>query len=213
MPEPPTRVDVLTIGHLSRNKFWGEPDDRAVRSALCTSALVRAGGATILVDPGDPPERTAAVLDERAGLRVADVDVVFVTHFHGDHRVGLAAFPSVPWLMAAGELAGWIEHAKAGDRELTARFTAAPDHLAPGVTLLPTPGHTPGHTSLLVRSDADVVIAGDAVPTRDFFLARDTFHNTLDRAAAVAAMDRIAAFGGIIVPGHDNAFAAPSLAD
>ena len=35
------RWDVLTIGHLSRNRYWGEADDRAYREPLCTSTLIR----------------------------------------------------------------------------------------------------------------------------------------------------------------------------
>ena len=36
---PEARWDILTIGHLSRNKFWGESDDQAYRAPLCTSTL------------------------------------------------------------------------------------------------------------------------------------------------------------------------------
>jgi len=61
------RWDLLTIGHLSRNKFWGETDDRAYRSPLCTSVLIRTGTRTIVVDPSLPPEGIAPVLDRRAG--------------------------------------------------------------------------------------------------------------------------------------------------
>ena len=42
--------------------------------------------------------------------------------------------------------------------------------------------------------------------TRDFFLARDYYFNTVDSAAAVQSLDTIAAVAEVVVPGHDNAF-------
>lgn len=79
----PIRWDVLTIGHLSRNRYWGEADDRAYRKPLCTSTLLRAAELTVVVDPPLPPEEMTRVLDERAGIVPGDVDMVFLTHFHG----------------------------------------------------------------------------------------------------------------------------------
>jgi N-acyl homoserine lactone hydrolase len=44
--------------------------------------------------------------------------------------------------------------------------------LAAGVTLVPTPGHTPGHLSVAVRTDEGLVLlAGDASYTQDLMLA------------------------------------------
>lgn len=201
-------VDVLTVGHLSRNRFWGEADDQAYRPASCTCTLIRSGGQAILVDPGDAPEHVAVVLDERAGLRVADVGAVFLTHFHGDHRVGVDAFPDVDWLMGADELAFWAARpgVTAADRVVLDRTSPAPQQLAPGVMVLATPGHTPGHSSLLVQGRDVVVVAGDAIPTRDFYVARQVFFNALDARAAVSSMDHIGAAADLIVPGHDNVF-------
>jgi glyoxylase-like metal-dependent hydrolase (beta-lactamase superfamily II) len=229
VPDPV--VDVLVIGHLSRNKFWGEPDDRACREALCTSTLIRSGGRTVLVDPGCPPQEMAPVLDRRAGLAVADVDAVFLTHFHADHRVGIAAFEDVDWYLSEfedvdwylsePEIRAWQGHPSLTPAEcaILGRTIAAPPALAPGVELLATPGHTPGHTSLLVRAHpapaggsgraGTTVVAGDAAPTRDFFFARDWFHNAVDPACAVTSVDLIAARADAVVPGHDNWFAGP----
>ena len=51
-----------------------------------------------------------------------------------------------------------------------------------------------------------MVVAGDAVMTHDFFLARDVYFNTFDRAAAVQSIATIADQADIVVPGHDNYF-------
>ncbi len=93
-----------------------------------------------------------------------------------------------------------------GKRLLT-RLDPIVDELAPGIALLSTPGHTSAHTSLVFTSGGfRVVVAGDAVMTHDFFLARDVYFNTVDRAAAVQSIATIADQADIVVPGHDNYF-------
>src|SRR5262245_51764985 len=88
-----TRWDILTIGHLSRNKFWGESDSQAYRAPRCTCTLIRTQGRNIIVDPSCPPEEMVKVLEQRTGLKPQQIDTVVLTHFHGDHRFGIGAFP------------------------------------------------------------------------------------------------------------------------
>ena len=45
---------ILTIGHLSRNRYWGESDSIAYRRALATCTLISGSGQQILVDPSLP---------------------------------------------------------------------------------------------------------------------------------------------------------------
>ncbi len=206
---PEVRWHVLTIGHLSRNTFWGESDDRAYRAPLCTTTLIQHGGRTIVVDPGCPPDEMVRVLHQRTGLRPKAVDTVFLTHFHADHRVGLTAFRQARWCMAAPEIAAWTEQVAldSPEQHLLIQLEPVVDELVPGLALLPTPGHTSAHTSLIFSSAGwRVVVAGDAVMTHDFFLARDVYFNTADRAAAIASIARIAEEADIVVPGHDNYF-------
>ena len=203
------RWDVLTIGHVSRNRFWGESDDRAYRTPRCTCTLLRTTTHTIVVDPSLPAMELAHVLDQRAGLSLSAVDTVFLTHFHGDHRVGLDAFPQARWCMARTEHALWDARQPIGslEHDLLQRVTAIETLLLPGIALLPTPGHTLGHTSLRFTSAGlQVVVAGDAVMTRDFFQARAVYFNTEDVPTAIRSLDHIAALADIVVPGHDNAF-------
>ncbi len=196
------RWDLVTVGHLSRNKYWGESVERSYRPTCCTTTVIRAGGQIVLVDPSLPPEAMVRALDQRTGLPASAIDTVFVTHRHGDHREGLEAFPQARWCMAAGELADWRS-----SEEVTDRIEVAPQSLAPGVELLPTPGHTSGLTSVAFTSDgARVVVSGDGVMTEEFFRHRDVYHNTVDHPAAVASLNLIASQADIVVPGHDNYF-------
>lgn len=57
------RWDLVTVGHLSRNRYRGESEDRPYRRTRCICTLIRAGERSILVDPGLPPEQMAAALD------------------------------------------------------------------------------------------------------------------------------------------------------
>ncbi|MDQ4100186.1 MAG: MBL fold metallo-hydrolase [Chloroflexota bacterium] len=206
------RWDVLTLGHLSRNKFWGEPDTEPRRAPRCTATLIRTPDQIIVADPGHPPAEMARILDERAGLTPEAVDIVFLTHFHGDHRVGVTAFPRAVVYMGRDEIADWQTRVapESTEGELLARLVPAPETIVPGVARLDTPGHTPGHCSLVFTSDGRrVVVSGDAVMTRDFFAARDYYFNTVDPEAATRSLDAIRALADIVVPGHDNFFLVP----
>ncbi len=201
--------DVLTIGNLSRNKYWGESDDRAYREARCTSVLIRTGDHIVVVDPALPPEGMVPILDRRAGVTSEAVDTVFLTHFHGDHRIGLGAFAHAEWFMAPAEIEHWRHQLTVGspDSELLDRLRPVGQILLPGIEVIETPGHTPGHASLLLESDGlRIVVAGDAVMTQDFFQHHDYYFNTVDPPAAVRSIEVIAATAHIVVPGHDNYF-------
>jgi len=95
------RWDIITIGNLSRNRYWGESDDRAYRPAICTCTLISGDGFRVLVDPSlQEAARMEAELSRRTGLRLSDIDGVFITHEHGDHHFGLRHFPDARWQAA-----------------------------------------------------------------------------------------------------------------
>jgi glyoxylase-like metal-dependent hydrolase (beta-lactamase superfamily II) len=122
-----------------------------------------------------------------AGYEPEDVDVVVCTHLHVDH-VGwntrlvdgrwVPTFPNARYLFARPEFDHWratpYDHGDdvfgdsvapivdAGQAELV-----AVDHVVcPGVRLDPTPGHTPGHVSVVVESAGErAVITGDMIHT------------------------------------------------
>jgi glyoxylase-like metal-dependent hydrolase (beta-lactamase superfamily II) len=206
------------------------------------SWIIETAAERILVDAGGRPGMTGGVTrtrfriapdqtltDElaRRGLRPDDFDRVLLTHLHGDHVGGLAAFdPRKVWVARAE----WAPVAQFPGRLL--RFLTAP--VPPGfvpklfdfdgpplldfpgswpvtgdgsVVALPTPGHSPGHTSFLVRRpEGDVLVAGDVTydlpaleAQRDqAFVARATaHHDTLRRVLSLVRT------GVAYLPSHD----------
>lgn len=158
-------VDVISIGALSRNRFWQETS--TVRPAHATTTLVRHEGKTILVDPSLPPEILTARLKERTGLGPEQIDMVFLTTFRPVHRRGIGLFEQADWLMYEVELDAMRSHLQgvAGraqaessepdplveeELDLLARFKSAPDKLVRGVDIFPTEGVSPGACALLV---------------------------------------------------------------
>uniref|UniRef100_J1RVR3 Putative hydrolase n=1 Tax=Streptomyces auratus AGR0001 TaxID=1160718 RepID=J1RVR3_9ACTN len=103
-----------------------------------------------------------------AGVTLADVSIVANCHLHFDHCGGNPLLKGKPILVQDVELAT----ARGGDYtfdELVDFPGAAYEELAgeaeiwPGVWIIPTPGHTNGHQSLVLRQrDGTVVLAGQA---------------------------------------------------
>jgi glyoxylase-like metal-dependent hydrolase (beta-lactamase superfamily II) len=200
------RWDIITIGNLSRNRYWGESDAQGVRSAICTCTVIQGEGFRLIVDPSlAKAELMTAELDRRTGLKLRDFDTVFITHEHGDHWFGLAHFSEAKWL-AAPEVAAALNQTK----KLPRQVEAATGRLFDAIDIVPTPGHTLSHHSLRFDGDGmSVVIAGDAVATRDFWRERRGYYNCVDFDRSARSMDQIAGLADLVVPGHDNFFLIP----
>ena len=193
---------IVNIGTLSMNKFWNETARLRRPSATCT--LLEAGGKRLLVDPSPDPEPLAQLLFDRTGMRPEAVDAVFVTHWHGDHRFGLDLFKGRPWLMAEAGLVEWRERAPQ-DAGLIDCFSPAEGQLPQGLDLLPTPGHTMGHHSLIADTQwGKLIVTGDAAMTPEFFAAEEGFHNSIDFARATETIRHVKATAKLIIPGHGN---------
>ena len=201
---------IVNIGTLSMNKYWGETERKRAPSATCT--LLDVDGIHVLVDPSPYPEQLQQRLFATTGLRLNNIDLVFVTHYHADHRFGLELFAGKPWLMSAAGIEEW-RAAAPHEQSLINAFSPAEKHLPAGVSMLATPGHTRAHTSLQACTrEGCLVVAGDAVMTRDFFAAAEGFHNSVDLVAARDSIHHIAQVAALIVPGHANYFVNNSSA-
>ncbi len=197
------RWDVITIGNLSRNSYWGEGDDRAVRPALCTSTLIIGNDFRLLVDPSlADAGAMAAELDRRSGLKPGDITAVFMTHDHADHTAGLAHFREARWLAAPG-VAGILN----ASGRLPRPVEGAENRILDALDVVPTPGHTRTHHSLRMECEGmTIIVAGDAVMTRDFFRDRRGSFNAQDMEQSARTIVDLAAATDVIVPGHDNYF-------
>jgi glyoxylase-like metal-dependent hydrolase (beta-lactamase superfamily II) len=194
---------IINIGTLSQNKFWGETT-RMRREISATCTLLEVGGKRLLVDPSPHPDVLATLLFNRAGLRPDAIDLIFLTHFHGDHRFGLALFEHATWLMTGDGLAEWSEHSPV-DLPLIERFQLAEEHLPEGVEPLAAPGHTANLYALTAETQwGPLVIAGDAVMNREFFAAGEGYHNSVDFEQAATTIRKIKAIAALVIPGHDN---------
>lgn len=131
------------------------------------------------------------------GVKPSDVRYVALSHVHPDHAGNVEEFPDATlviqkaeWDFAMGltqkpfrpeHKAQLIE----GDRDLFGDGS---------LTLLSTPGHTPGHQSLLVHlaKTGNVLLSGDAVHFQSNWDNRRVPGFNFDRAQSLASMDKIA---------------------
>ncbi|GAA4875160.1 N-acyl homoserine lactonase family protein [Kitasatospora terrestris] len=106
-----------------------------------------------------------------AGLTRADITLIVNCHLHFDHCGGNPLFPGIPILVQAAELATARRGGYTADHCVdfpgaTYQELDGEAKLLPGIRVLPTPGHTPGHQSLAVTtSDGTTVLAGQAHDT------------------------------------------------
>lgn len=143
--------------------------------------------------------KTLAAQLEQIGVKPADVTLVAVSHTHGDHVGNIALFPSSTVLIQGAEydwaMGGPNKPAFAATQRIK---KLAGDHDVFGdgsVTIVATPGHTPGHQSLLVNlaKTGAVVLSGDAVHFQDNWTHRRVPSMNFNRDQTLASLQKIAA--------------------
>jgi glyoxylase-like metal-dependent hydrolase (beta-lactamase superfamily II) len=160
-----------------------------------TPILIDTGEHLVLIDTGFGPgvvPGEGLLLDNlaRVGITPADVDVVVITHGHGDHIGGNAdqhgnpTFANARYVIGREEWDFWTDEPRvaaaipiADFRELLLGFVRRhltplrdrveligdDEEIVPGVRAVAAPGHTPGHLALLVESEGERLwIGGDA---------------------------------------------------
>ena len=200
--------------------------------------LIRRGDELVLVDTGcgsrmGPTLGSLSAHLAALGVEPAAIRTVLLTHMHPDHANGLiddagqAVFPNAELVVHTDELAFWNREdlpEAMGDYVRGARAAVAPyrdrtrtietGDAAPGITAVPAPGHTPGHTGWLVESAGEsLLIWGDIVhlPGIQFTNPEAGIAFDVDRARAVATRKRImdmAATDTLLVAGMHLEFPA-----
>jgi glyoxylase-like metal-dependent hydrolase (beta-lactamase superfamily II) len=217
------RLDIISIGTLSRNRLWNETE--AKRTPHSTCSLIRTGKQTLLVDPGLPAQILVARLNERTGLSPGDIDAIFLTNFRPSHRAGVMAFEGTKLFIHENEQQAVRQYLKVRleeteddaergvlrrELDLVELCTPAPDKLAENVDLFPLFGPTPGNCGLLITSPmTSILVTGDAVATQDHFLAGQVLPDCVDLEAAQESLKEVYEIADLIVPAHDNIFVNP----
>jgi glyoxylase-like metal-dependent hydrolase (beta-lactamase superfamily II) len=143
------------------------------------------------------------------GLTPGDIGRVAISHTHGDHIGNVVLFPNSTIVMQGAEYR-WI-HSPDGPNDnvnqlmaLARKLLGTPKNLQliegdtdlfgdGSVTLLSTPGHTPGHQSLLVhlRNSGFILLSGDVVHLEENFENNIVPSLNTDKAASIASMARV----------------------
>ena len=142
-------------------------------------------------------------------LKPSDINRVAISHTHGDHIGNIGLFPSAVVVMQRAEY-NWI-HSADGSNEnvnqlmaLARKLLGRPKKLQlldgdsdlfgdGSVILISTPGHTPGHESLLVHlgNAGFIILSGDVVHLEENFEKNRVPSLNTDETESIASMQRI----------------------
>jgi glyoxylase-like metal-dependent hydrolase (beta-lactamase superfamily II) len=152
-----------------------------------------------------------------AGVDPKSVDIVLMSHLHPDHTNGIRAldgsmaFPNAEIMVPAKDWEFWVSDenaAKAQSNEMMKNYFANVrkiyagieskvtkyewgKEVAPGITSIEAPGHTPGHTAFAIASgDAKILIQSDVTNIPEFFLRNPDWHVAYDVDPDVAQATR-----------------------
>jgi glyoxylase-like metal-dependent hydrolase (beta-lactamase superfamily II) len=180
-----------TPADMEPHKRWFDHQGNAVFPFSCF--VVRSGDRRVLIDTGLGPLKMftftgGGLLGELAanGVKPEDIDTVFLTHLHIDH-CGTAMdisgeamkpmFPNATYRWTSAENDFWKtpnpndplkDQFSQADMISTLgnRLNTAEDgeEIAPGVNVISTPGHTPGHAGIILSSGTErAYVLGDAI--------------------------------------------------
>jgi glyoxylase-like metal-dependent hydrolase (beta-lactamase superfamily II) len=165
-------------------------------------AGISAAGAASYTADGMPSAAGPDLSEQlsRIGLPPERISVIGISHFHRDHTGQAIEFPKAHLLIGRedyevleqkrpADIAPWL-----GEKADVEKVVGDKDVFGDGsVVMLSTPGHTPGHHSLMVRLPkfGPVILTGDLWHFSDQIKQNEMPAGTMDRAAELASRDRI----------------------
>jgi glyoxylase-like metal-dependent hydrolase (beta-lactamase superfamily II) len=192
---------------------------------VSTTVLIR-GEKNIVVDPGNYHTGFYGHLGiglKKFGLTFDDIDAIVVTHCHHDHMSSSFKFSKSKIFIGAGELdfaasvygqAG-VDFQLGGNKNIEEIPLNGIVEIMDGVQVISTPGHTPGHVSVLVDTGVEsILISGDAVMTqREFEYGEHSIWYSGKQLEEVKESRKKLQLvkPSIVMPGHDRAFRPGSL--
>ena len=218
--------------------FYGEFSSETTRIPI-PAYLVRTSDGNVLFDTGlspralpglrrnDPLARfeEADLLVNRLGalgLEPGDVSMVMLSHLHYDHAGGAELFPRSELIVQKDEyayahypasfFAGSYYRKNFDLPDYRWRLLDGDTELAPGLSVLRSDGHTPGHQSLLVElpETGPVILAGDACYWREHIEQERVPGVVWNPTLALHSIKRLKTLarltGSRIFPGHDPEF-------
>jgi len=217
-PEPPQALFKNTnedqLRHAMRAHDLDQDEWKGFISTY-TGVLIDTETQRVLIDSGagDLLPTTGRLIPnlQAEGISPDEIDVVILTHGHGDHiggsvdDEGRPAFPNARYILAKDEWDFWFS-APATERttpELVTiirnRLEPLKAHLSllteqaeilPGIRVILAAGHTPGHLAVLVRSeDENLLYTSDAL-LHPLYLAQPGWHASTDIDPEQAAVSR-----------------------
>lgn len=225
----------------------GMPKDKM--TIVFNPVVIESGSRRILLDTGMGEAAGAAAGATNgllmrnlaaAGIDPKSIDLVVISHFHGDHVNGLVradgslAFPNARITVPEKEWAFWMddaEMARAPQGRMEELFqnnrrvfdplkgkieTHAWDkEVAPGMTAVGTPGHTAGHTSYVLSSGGkSVFVQSDVTNHPALFVRNPGWHAFFDQDPAQAEQTRRRVYEMLVsekMPVQGFHFPLPSL--
>lgn len=185
------KVKVLVEGYAKKIKGgW---------SASSTVTLVESNGKNIIVDPGCNRKKLIEGL-KKNNLEITDIDFVFLTHGHTDHSLLAGIFPNAKVL---------------NSKEIYDNDKQVEHHnqiLGMDVGIIPTPGHSKNHCSLVVRTEEGTyVIAGDLFWWTDdeeqiIDVNKPDIAHVFDMKQLVENRKKVLKIADWIIPGHGKIF-------
>lgn len=236
-PDEGVRLFAFTVGHVHMPLSFFLAGEAGEVKAPVTAYLIDHPKGLVLFDTGLGTrfvreagtdrtsfidlEQGSTMAERLKAIHIDPVDIrwIIVSHLHTDHAGGNAQFPNATIIVQEVEYE--FAKSKADDqlycldefetgqplKKLRGEYDVFNDGT---VVVFPTPGHTPGHQSVCIRTDrGEIVLTGDCCNMRrslDEFRLPDNCHNIDQSLDSLKLLAKLEQKGARIFPSHDPDF-------